>query len=228
MLMMSNNGLRNLIKRDILSKTEDYHDELVYVSNKYGNKNIEREIFKLIRDDSSIIEEKINSLYANTLTWGNCRQCYQDIGTTLAMNLIAFRLQHKMDERIDSELEELVSDLPNYIQPSAIVKPPNDYSYLLYVNELTAWEKVLGTNYNTTYREWLFKQDILKWKDNEVLTKLTDRMHEDMSEYYARTFRHVSHFDKGLTRLHGAIYSFLEKNSDYIFEFLNEMRKENV
>ena len=93
---------------------------------------------------------------------------------------------------------------------------------------MTAWEKVLGTNYNTTYREWLFKQDILKWKDNEVLTKLTDRMHEDMSEYYARTFRHVSHFDEGLTILHGAIYSFLEKNSDYIFEFLNELRKENA
>ena len=86
----------------------------------------------------------------------------------------------------------------------------------------------MGTNYNTTYREWLFKQDILKWKDNEVLTTLTDRMYEDMSEYYARIFRHVSHFDKGLTRLHSAIYSFLEKNSDYIFEFLNELRKENV
>ena len=86
MMMMSNDGLRNLIKRDILAKTEDYHDELVYVSNKYGNKDIEREIFKLIRDDSSIIEEKINSLYANTLTWGTCRQCYQDIGTTLATN----------------------------------------------------------------------------------------------------------------------------------------------
>ena len=225
---MSNDGLRNLIKRDILSKTEDYHDELVYLSSKYGTKGFEREVFKLIRDDSSIIEEKINSLYVNTLTWGNCQQCYQDIGTTLSMNLTAFRLKHEIDKRIDRELEELVSDLANYIQPSAIVKPPNDYSYLLYVNELTAWEKVLGTNYNTTYREWLFKQDILKWKDNEVLTKLTDRMHEDMSEYYTRTFRHVSHFDKGLTRLHGAIYSFLEKNSDYIFEFLNELRKENV
>ena len=47
MLMMSNNGLRNLIKRDILAKTEDYHDELVYVSNKYSNKDINQRLMPL-------------------------------------------------------------------------------------------------------------------------------------------------------------------------------------
>lgn len=233
MLMMSNDGLRNLMKRDILTKTEDYHNELLDISNKYRNKEFEQEIFKLIREDASIIEEKINSLYLNTLTWQNCRECYQDIGTTLATNLVAFRLRHEIDgqstiERtIDAELERLIRDVSNYIQPSAIVRPPNDYSYLLYMNELSAWERVLGTNYTTTYREWLFKQEIHKLKDNEVLTKLTDRMHEDMSEYYGRTFRHVSHFDKGLTRLHGAIYRFLEMNSDVIYELINQFRKEN-
>ena len=78
-------------------KTEDYHNELLDISNKYRNKEFEQEIFKLIREDASIIEEKINSLYLNTLTWQNCRECYQDIGTTLATNLVAFRLRHEID-----------------------------------------------------------------------------------------------------------------------------------
>ena len=127
MLMMSNDGLRNLMKRDILMKTEDYHNELLDISNKYRNKEFEQEIFKLIREDASIIEEKINSLYLNTLTWQNCRECYQDIGTTLATNLVAFRLRHEIDgqstiERtIDAELERLIRDVSNYIQPSSIV-----------------------------------------------------------------------------------------------------------
>ncbi len=53
------------MKRDILTKTEDYN-ELLDISNKYRNKAFEQEIFKLIREDASIMKKKINSLYLNT------------------------------------------------------------------------------------------------------------------------------------------------------------------